>query len=150
VSIIESYQQEQALEQPKPEAARLATVEVVWSDGLQLKFDGEEQSDGKSYLCNNGIKYQSGDRVLVQKVGGSYIVVCRVGRPNNTDEMVDKAKMAYYVWNNASGKAYLEFYTDTNGILWVRNCMNASNKWTKLTGEVGTPPGPINRPVEPY
>lgn len=79
--IIQNYQQERELERPKPEASRLATVDVVGTNGLKIIFDGEIVSDGKYYLCNSGAKYAKGNRVLVQKVGGSYVVICPIGKP---------------------------------------------------------------------
>lgn len=80
--MINNYQEEQALKQPEPEAARLATVYDWWGDGLQLIFDGETESDGKHYKCNANHWFQAGDRVLVQKVGGSYVVICKIGGPS--------------------------------------------------------------------
>lgn len=151
MSMIESYQQEQTLERPQPEAARLATVDYVGSSGLQLIFDGETYGDGKYYLCNNGIKYQSGDRVLVQKVGGSYIVVCRVGRPDEP-VVVDRADIAHRaqrVDNIAGNIGDLELYLSNRGTLWVHCVADDDSKWTKLSGESTTSPGNINRPSWP-
>lgn len=79
--IIGSYQEEQELNPPQPEAARLATVDAVGSSGLRIIFDGETSSDRKYYRCNSSASYEKGDRVLVQKVGGSYVVVCPIGTP---------------------------------------------------------------------
>lgn len=79
--IIGSYQEERELERQQPEASRLATVSSVGSKGLRIIFDGETSSDGKYYRCNSSASYRSGDRVLVQKVGGSYVVVCPIGSP---------------------------------------------------------------------
>lgn len=81
--IIRSYQEERSLEQPRAEPARLATVYTIDpARGLALILDGEAGSDGKYYQCNTGMRYQPGDRVLVQKVSGSYVVVCRIGKPS--------------------------------------------------------------------
>lgn len=149
--MIQSYQEEQALKQPQPEAARLATVDYVGSSGLQLVFDGEQQSDGKYYLCNNGIKYQNGDRVLVQKVGGSYIVVCRVGRPDALI-IVDRAELArrtQRIDNIAGDIGDLELYLSNRGTLQVHCVADSDAYWTKLTGESTGSPGNINRPSWP-
>lgn len=149
--IIESYQQERALDQPEPEAARLAVVDYVGSSGLQLIFEGEDTSDGKYYLCNNGIKYQRGDRVLVQKVGGSYIVVCRVGRPDALI-IVDRADEAYRairIKNLAYGKADLELYKDSHGAFWIHNSANTDSQWDKVETTTIGRPGSIDRPSWP-
>lgn len=148
--IIKNYQEEQSLEQPQPEAARLATVSYVGSSGLLLVFDGEQASDGKYYLCNNGIKYQSGDRVLVQKVGGSYIVVCRVGRPDALI-IVDRAELArraIRVDNMSGNYGDIEFAQDSLGEIWAHNVANNENQWVQLTGSQGRPNN-INRPSWP-
>ena len=82
MSIISSYQEEKALERPRTEAARLATVAAADpARGLTLVLDGEQISDGKYYPCSDGGLFRIGDRVLVQKVSGSYVVICRIGRP---------------------------------------------------------------------
>lgn len=79
--MIRNYQQEKALEPRSPEAARLATVANVGYRGLQVIFDGETQPDGKYYLCSQSLVFREGDRVLVEKISGSYVVVCRIGAP---------------------------------------------------------------------
>jgi len=152
--IIRSYQEEKSLERKEPEAARLATVDYVGSRGLQLIFDGESSSDGKYYLCNNGIKYQYGDRVLVQKVGGSYIVVCREGRPDavirvDRADQADEANRSNRVDNVAGTIGDLEFYLSNLGTLWVHCVADDDSRWTKLKGESAGSPGNINRPSWP-
>ncbi len=135
--MVKNYQEEQALKQPQPEAARLATVYDWWSDGLQLIFDGEAESDMKHYPCNANHWFDVGDRVLVQKVGGSYVVICKIGGPSNDD----RYRVANIVKNNAPGIADLEFYYDTRGTLWFRSTADQNNQWTKLSGgTTGTPP----------
>lgn len=149
--IIKNYQEEQALVQPQPEAARLATVSYVGGSGLLLVFDGEQASDGKYYLCNNGIRYQSGDRVLVQKVGGSYIVVCRVGRPDALIivDRADVARRAQLIDNIAGNIGDLELYLSSRGTLQVHCVADSNAYWTKLTGESTGSPGNVNRPSWP-
>lgn len=109
--MVQNYQEERALAQPEPEAARLATVYDWWSDGLELIFDGETQSDGKHYPCNANHWFSVGDRVLVQKVGGSYVVICKIGGPNNDD----RYRVANIVKNNAPGIADLSFTMTPEG-----------------------------------
>lgn len=157
--IIESYQQERALEQPVPEAAKLAEVLAVWSDGLEILMEGDSESDDKHYLCNDSIKYQPGDRVLVQKVGGSYIVVCRIGAPKSViradvadrADMADRAELALRTIrvDNMSGTyGDIEFAQDRLGYIWAHNVANNENQWVKLTGTEGKPTD-INRPSWP-
>lgn len=150
MNMVQNYQEEQELRRREPEAARLATVSHVGWSGLELIFDGEQQSDGKLYLCNNGIKYQIGDRVLVQKVGGSYIVVCRVGEPHvpiRVDQ-ADEAFRAIQVDNMAGTVGDIEFYMDTHKELRFHCVADDETRWAKLTGTEGTP-GNLNRPSWP-
>lgn len=142
--IIGSYQEEKELELPQPEAARLATVQTVGTNGLRIIFDGETASNGKDYLCNTAIKYKPGDRVLVQKVGGSYIVVCTIGKPT-----ANSSYRTIRVDNMAGNYGDLEFAMDTQGVLWVNNVADTNGKWTKLSGTATAFTGTLNRPSWP-
>lgn len=137
--IITSYQEEQQIPRPEPQSAKLATVKSVGVSGLSVQFDGETSYDQVQYVCNTGQVFKYGDRVLVQKVGGSYVIVCAIGKPTR-EINAENANTANYVENHAVGYADLEFYYDTRGTLWFRNIMDADNKWTKLTGTTGRPP----------
>ena len=70
-----SYQQEKRLEAQDagPAPYRLATVVSVYDDGVTLQFDGETAARSKRYPCNAAVTFSSGQRVRVEKVGGTYI-----------------------------------------------------------------------------
>ncbi len=70
-----SYQQEKKLERENsaPRAYQLATVAGVFSDGVTLVFDGEAKARTKHYPCNAAATFVAGQRVRVDKVGGTYI-----------------------------------------------------------------------------
>lgn len=139
--IITSYQEEQQIPRPEPQSAKLATVRYVGGDGLSVQFDGETSYDQVQYVCNTGQVFKSGDRVLVQKVGGSYVIVCAIGEPTR-EITAYTANVANQVQNHAAGKANIEFYKDTLGVLWARN--SAGSTWDKFTGTTGYPPGEID------
>lgn len=139
--IITSYQEEQQIPRPEPQSAKLATVKSVGVSGLSVQFDGETSYDQVQYVCNTGQVFKSGDRVLVQKVGGSYVIVCSIGKPI-TGIDADTAYVAVRAKNHAAGKGDIEFYKDTKGVLWARN--SAGDTWDKFTGTTGYPPGEID------
>lgn len=70
-----SYQQLRQLEgqQAGPQHYQLATVTSVYSDGVKLQFDGETMPRPQRYPCNASVSFAVGQRVKVEKVGGTYI-----------------------------------------------------------------------------
>lgn len=78
--IIETYQEEQErLASPELPGMAFATVVSVNEDGLELRFDGEEEAASKRYPCNVGVTFEPGQRALLMKVNGSYVALCPVG-----------------------------------------------------------------------
>ena len=73
-----------AQETPQQDAGyQMATIGTVESDGVTLIFDGEESPSEKHYKVNVGAQLAAGQRVLVQAVAGSYVVLCAVGAPSS-------------------------------------------------------------------
>jgi len=70
-----------------------ATVTGVFSDGLALKFDGEDTATQKHYKCNAFVVFHVGDRVRVIEDSGTYVVEYPVGNPK-TSFTADKAGSA--------------------------------------------------------
>ena len=59
----------------------LGTVRQVSSVyGLSVDIDGLGNT-GKYYKCNTDGTYATGDKVLLVRVSGTYIVLCKVGNP---------------------------------------------------------------------
>ena len=56
----------------------MATVGAVSSSGITLKFDGQTEATAKQYKRNKSITFSAGDRVLVAKVCGTYVVICAI------------------------------------------------------------------------
>ncbi len=70
-----------------------AVVESVETDGLRLKFDGEDTAGEKTYKCNTFFKFSAGDRVYCVKDSGTFVAICKIGAP--AEEIVaDKATTA--------------------------------------------------------
>lgn len=82
--IAETYQQQQSEAMPESGAASFATVAQVHEDGLSLIFDGEGTVASKHYKCNQYCKFEAGQRVYLQKDGGTYVVLFPVGAPNSS------------------------------------------------------------------
>ena len=80
---IMDYQEEmaeEALEDSGPEQT-FATIGAVYSDGVSLLFDGEDEPSAKHYKVNTFFKYSVGQRVYIAKDSGTYVVLCAIGRP---------------------------------------------------------------------
>ena len=62
--------------------AALATVMGKGIRGLILQFDGEDAPREKQFKCNPMYQYVYGERVLVRKISGTYIVANPIGSVN--------------------------------------------------------------------
>ena len=86
------------------ELGRIGTVAAKNEEGLQIQFDGDEETGEKYYKCNTSIRFDVGDRVLTLPISGTYIVFCKIGAPggpvSKTDAMVNA------VGADGSGKLY--------------------------------------------
>nr|DAT30970.1 MAG TPA: hypothetical protein [Caudoviricetes sp.] len=60
-------------------ADELATVGTVYSDGISLIFDGQTTESLKHYKRNTAVTFQTGQRVKIVKVSGTYIVEYPIG-----------------------------------------------------------------------
>lgn len=60
----------------------LATIGAKYTDGVSLIFPGQTEATAKHYRCNPDVTFaDAGDRVLIARVSGSYVVLCKVGKP---------------------------------------------------------------------
>lgn len=85
--MIENEQELAEIVPQEPPEQTIATIVNVSDTGIVLDF-GE-----KEYSCNQGIKFSAGQRVLVEKRSGTYIVICPIGPPAK-EIVVDKAAYA--------------------------------------------------------
>lgn len=79
--MIETYQEQVALEVTEPVDASFATIGTVHEDGVTLIFDGEAEATAKHYKCNASAVFAAGDRVRIIKDSGTYIVEYPIGAP---------------------------------------------------------------------
>lgn len=81
MSMIGSYQEEQALAPKEPASASFATIGAVYTDGVTLIFDGTEVASTKRYKVNRSAAFAAGDRVKITRDSGTYVVEYPVGNP---------------------------------------------------------------------
>lgn len=98
----------------------LGTISSYTSgEGVKLTIDGESAPTAKNYMFLGSYTPVVGDRVLIEEISGSYVVL---GKVVATPAKVDLATMALRVRqysNNPSGSNYVEF-TYFNSNLWVK------------------------------
>lgn len=62
-------------------SVRLASVETIETDGVTLKFEGENKSSNKSYKVMNYYNPSVNDRVLIVEISGTSVVLGSYGAP---------------------------------------------------------------------
>lgn len=56
----------------------IATVSGVYSDGISLIFAGQTEAGEKHYPYNRDVTFSSGDKVVIIKASGTYVILCRL------------------------------------------------------------------------
>lgn len=74
------YQTQKQYENERKETAvhTFAQVGTVYSDGVTLIFAGQTAESTKHYPANKDVAFSAGDKVLLFKASGTYVVVCRI------------------------------------------------------------------------
>lgn len=74
------YQAQRQLESEagKQQIHEIAYVSAVYSDGVSLIFAGQSAGSTKHYPANKDVTFKAGDKVLIYKASGTYVVVCRI------------------------------------------------------------------------
>lgn len=70
-------------EAQKPEV-NFAVIGTIYSDGVTLIFDGEDDESVKHYKVNSFVVFAAGDRVRIVKDSGTYVVEYPVGNPKTS------------------------------------------------------------------
>lgn len=104
-----------------------AVVESVETDGLRLKFDGEETAGEKRYKCNTFYVFHPGDRVYCVRDSGSYVAICVIGAPApkldidvDNVETAKNAETAAALQSLSTPEQKIKFWMDRDGQLWSR------------------------------
>lgn len=74
--MIENYVEEVASQKKTIAAHNIAVIGAVYDDGVSLVFPGSTKASTKHYMVNAGLNFAKGQKVYIQKVSGTYIVVC--------------------------------------------------------------------------
>lgn len=69
-------------QETQEQAYELATIAEIMEDGVRLIFDGESAATDKAYKANVCAMLRVGQRVVVRRIAGSYVVEFPVGAPN--------------------------------------------------------------------
>lgn len=83
LELIVEQSEEVAEESEKETTIELATIVEVLNDGVTLTIDGNDSASSKHYKANTGIRFKAGDRVIISKTSGSYVVEFPIGSPNS-------------------------------------------------------------------
>jgi len=134
--VIETYQDEQAMEPQEPQEANFAEIAAIYADGVSLQFDGMEEPTQKHYLTNAAIKFAVGDRVRVLKDCGTYVVEYPVGAPLTrlVADYADEAGEATHATNadsatNATNATNAENAQNAGSADQATNSAHAQNLW---------------------
>lgn len=113
-----------------------ATVTSVTTGGIGLSIDGDT-SGTKKFTCNRGEKFASGDRVLVAKESGTYVVICKIGSPGGP--VAKTSYMTRPVGVDSSGALWTEpsSYTLPTASSTTLGGVKPTAKTTAMTQSVG-------------
>lgn len=117
------------------ELGRIGTVAAKNEEGLQIQFDGDEETGEKYYKCNTSIRFDVGDRVLTLPISGTYIVFCKIGAPGGP--VAKTTEMTQDVGVDGNGKLYTEGYTLPTASAGKLGGVKPVAKTTAMTQDVG-------------
>lgn len=78
--MIIGYTDEACLERERrePPVSDFAWIAQVYDDGVSLQL-GDGSVTRRHWKHNTGVAFEPGQKVLVQKAGGEYVVICPIG-----------------------------------------------------------------------
>lgn len=105
----------------------LGTISAYSSgSGIALTIDGESTPTTKKYLFLESYWPVVGDRVLVEEIADTYVILGKVTDTRNNSRVMYSKRIDMY-----SDSGYVEF-TIFNGELWVKN--NGGSQWKLARG----------------
>lgn len=75
-----NWQEQKELESEHIQMSAVLTVGIigaVYANGATIQFPGESAASSKRYPYNKDAILNRGDRVLLGRVAGSYVIICR-------------------------------------------------------------------------
>jgi hypothetical protein len=98
----------------------LGTIQTVTAnEGVTILVDGETTPTTKKYAWLAPYSPKVGDRVLIEEISGSYVILGAVVTVSESTDIATMAKRVRQYSNNPTGQNYVEF-TYFNSNLWVR------------------------------
>lgn len=125
--ILETYQEEQEIQEAPEASALIASIISIDQSGVGLRFDGSTANSSKSYPRNTGVVLTVGQRVIVQKINGEFVVMAPVGAQQDAN-VVSKADL-----NSYALKTDLDAYVKTEDLPTIPSFESS----THSTGSVG-------------
>ena len=59
----------------------LATIGAKYTECVSMIFPCHTEATAKHYRCTPDVTFAAGNRFLIARVSGSYVVLCKVGKP---------------------------------------------------------------------
>jgi len=112
----------------------LGTIQTVTAnEGVTILVDGETSPTTKKYAWLAPYSPKVGDRVLIEEISGSYVVLGAVVTNSSSVEpgLATMARRVRQYSDNPTGQNYVEF-TYFNSNLWVR--INGSDQFALAKG----------------
>ena len=67
----------------QPKSFIIASVASIGASGVKLKFDESDTAGEKEYRGNTNQKIAVGDRVFAAVDSGTYVILCKIGKPGS-------------------------------------------------------------------
>ena len=152
------YLEESAEETEQENEIELGTISGVFSDGVTVLLDGDEEASEKHYRVNASALFLAGDRVKVHKNSGTLLIEYAVGSPmarypipsggSDGQVLVKDGTNPYAVkWGSAhglpsggsAGQVLAKTSNDNYAVAWVsRGLPSGGSKGQVLTKNGGT------------
>lgn len=133
---MENYVDQQQAVDEEPESCNIATVAQVYADGISLIFPGAAAASVKHYQCNQYCKFAAGNKVYVQKISGTYLVLCPIGAPGTVAAdsatratTAATADIAIGVQNNDDNTRILFSANPDDGYYYM---YNTKSRWKRI------------------
>lgn len=78
--MLNNWQDQKEAERENSQTSAVLVVGVigsVYANGATIRFPGETEPSAKRYPYDKDAILNAGDRVLLGKVAGSYVIICR-------------------------------------------------------------------------
>jgi hypothetical protein len=121
----------------------LGKISYRYSNGLELIIGGEDEPTNKVYRYLASYVPSNGDRVLIEEIGDSYVVLGKVidqysdsgkARTASTADTADKATSASSATNatNATNATYTNYVKSYSGSSNIQFAYFNGNIWAKI------------------